>query len=111
MARYAICPKSLKWIGPFTPQGGAAPTNLIHHHAVDIDVPIACGGVPVYPGDVVVGDDEGVVIIPRHLADEVAEDAEAQDRFESFVLDEVRAGNPSSASIRPMMRPKSDTNR
>src|SRR5262249_20214666 len=35
----------------------AAPTNLIKHHAVDLDVPIACGEVPVYPGDIVVGDD------------------------------------------------------
>ncbi len=71
---------------------GAAPTNLIHHHAVDIDAPIACGDVPVYPGDVVVGDAEGVVILPRHLADEVAIDAEAQEKFEDFVLEEVRGG-------------------
>lgn len=77
---------------PVYAQGGAAPTNLIHHHAVDIDVPIACGGVPVYPGDVVVGDHEGVVILPRHLAAEVATDAAAQEKYEAFVLEEVRAG-------------------
>ena len=71
---------------------GAAPTNLIHHHAVDIDVPIACGQVPVFPGDIMVGDAEGVVVIPRHLADEVAADAQEQERFEAFVLDEIRAG-------------------
>src|SRR5262249_17237631 len=53
----------------------AAPTNLIKHHAVDLDVPIACGEVPVYPGDIIVGDDEGVVVIPQHLAEEVAEEA------------------------------------
>ena len=42
----------------------SAPTNLVHHHAIDIDVPIGCGGVPVYPGDWVVGDGEGVVVVP-----------------------------------------------
>ncbi len=77
---------------PVYAQGGSAPTNLIRHHAVDIDVPIACGDVPVFPGDIVVGDDEGVVILPRHLASEIADAAAAQERFEAFVLDEVRAG-------------------
>ena len=48
--------------------GPAAPLNLARHHAVDVNVPIACGGVAVYPGDIVVGDADGVVIIPRHLA-------------------------------------------
>ncbi len=43
----------------------AAPTNLIKHHAVDLNVPIACGEVAVYPGDILVGDGEGVVVIPR----------------------------------------------
>ena len=55
--------------------GGSAPLNLIHHHTIDLNVPIGCGGVAVYPGDVIVGDDEGVAVIPRHLADEVARDA------------------------------------
>ena len=52
--------------------GGSAPLNLAIHHAVDLNVPIGCGGVAVFPGDVIVGDGEGVVVIPRHLADEVA---------------------------------------
>ena len=51
----------------------AAPTNLIKHHAVDLDVPIACGEVPVYPGDILVGDDEGVAVIPAHIAEAVAD--------------------------------------
>lgn len=92
---------------PVYAAGGAAPTNLIHHHAVDIDVPIACGGVPVYPGDIVVGDAEGVVILPRHLADDVAGDAEAQEKFEAFVLDEVRGGK----SIFGIYPPDEDTKR
>jgi len=72
--------------------GGSAPLNLIHHHAVDLNVPIGCGGVAVYPGDIVVGDDEGVVIIPQHLADEVANDAAEQELMEQFVLERIEGG-------------------
>jgi regulator of RNase E activity RraA len=70
----------------------AAPTNLIKHHAVDLNVPIACGEVPVYPGDVLVGDDEGVAVIPQHIADEVAEEAFEQTAFEDFVQEKVEEG-------------------
>ena len=72
--------------------GGSAPLNLIHHHAADLNVPIGCGGVPVYPGDILVGDDEGVAVIPQHLADEVAADAAEQEILEVFVLERVEAG-------------------
>src|SRR5690349_9057182 len=48
-------------------RAASAPTNLIRHHAVGINEPIGCGGVAVYPGDVAVGDGDGVVIIPAHL--------------------------------------------
>jgi regulator of RNase E activity RraA len=51
------------------------PTNLTLHQAIDINVPIGCGDVPAFPGDVVVGDAEGMVVIPAHLADEVADEA------------------------------------
>jgi regulator of RNase E activity RraA len=70
----------------------SAPTNLIKHHAVDLNVPIGCGGVPVYPGDILVGDGEGVVVIPANIAEEVAMDAAEQDRFETFVTEKVREG-------------------
>jgi regulator of RNase E activity RraA len=72
--------------------GPSAPTNLIRHHALDINAPIGCGGVPVYPGDIMVGDDDGVVCIPAHLADDIARDAVEMERFEDFVLEEVAAG-------------------
>ena len=72
--------------------GRSAPTNLIRHHPIDINVPIGCGEVAVYPGDVMVGDREGVVVIPRHLADEVADDGSAQTTMEEFVIEEIRAG-------------------
>lgn len=70
----------------------AAPTNLIRHHAVDLNVPIGCGEVPVYPGDIVVGDDEGVVVIPAHLANAIAEEAHEMTAFEDFVMERVQAG-------------------
>jgi regulator of RNase E activity RraA len=46
----------------------------------------------VFPGDVIVGDGEGVVVVPRHLADEVAADAAEQEVLEEFVMQEVKAG-------------------
>jgi regulator of RNase E activity RraA len=73
-------------------QGGSAPTNLIKHHAVDLNVPIGCGGVPVFPGDICVGDGEGVVIIPAGIAEEIADLAAEQDLFETFVIERVREG-------------------
>ncbi len=73
-------------------QRPSAPTNLIKHHATDINVPIGCGGVPVFPGDIIVGDGEGVVVIPAHLAEDVAHDAHEQSIFEDFVTEKVRAG-------------------
>jgi regulator of RNase E activity RraA len=79
---------------PF-PAYHAAPaplTNLIRHHAVDLNVPIGCGEVPVYPGDIVVGDGEGVAVVPHGIADEVAEEAFEQTAFEDFVQEQVGQG-------------------
>jgi regulator of RNase E activity RraA len=70
----------------------AAPTNLTVHQALDINVPIGCGDAPVFPGDIVVGDAEGVVIVPAHLADEVADEAVEMTAFEDFVTEEVLKG-------------------
>lgn len=72
--------------------GPSAPTNMTRHHAVDIGLPIACGGVAVFPGDVLLGDDDGIVVIPAHLVAEIAEDAAEQEIFEKFVMEEVSAG-------------------
>lgn len=84
------------FVGSVTPT-----TNLVLHHAVDYDVPIACGGVAVFPGDVLVGDPEGVVVIPRHLADEVARDAVEQERLEEYLLEKVRGGAPVRGTYPP----------
>jgi regulator of RNase E activity RraA len=72
--------------------GASANLNLVTHHATDINVPIACAGVPVFPGDIIVGDEEGVVVIPRHLADEVAGPARDQEEMERFILEKVEGG-------------------
>lgn len=73
-------------------QRPSAPTNLTLHQAIDIDVPIGCGDTPVFPGDIVVGDAEGVVVIPAHLADEVAAEAVEMTVFEDFVQEKVLEG-------------------
>ncbi|OSQ47726.1 MULTISPECIES: ribonuclease activity regulator RraA [Pseudomonadota] len=70
----------------------SAPTNLTLHEAYDINVPIGCGDAPVFPGDVLVGDRDGVVVLPAHLADEIAEECAGMESFEDFVLEEVMAG-------------------
>ena len=70
----------------------SAPLNLVRHHAVESQVPIGCGGVPVYPGDVMVGDQEGVVVIPGKIAEEVAKEGEAQTLFEDWVEAKVKEG-------------------
>lgn len=70
----------------------SAPLNLVRHHAVESQVPIGCGGVAVYPGDVVVGDAEGVVVIPANMAQDVAKEAAAQTEFEDWVEAKVKEG-------------------
>ncbi len=70
----------------------SAPTNLTQHQALDINVPVGCGDVAVFPGDVVVGDREGVVVIPAHLANEIADEAVEMTAFEDFVTEEVLKG-------------------
>lgn len=70
----------------------SAPTNLTLHEALDINVPISCGGAPIFPGDVMLGDGDGVIVIPLHLAEEVAAECLAMERYETFVLGEVENG-------------------
>ena len=73
-------------------QRPAAPTNLTLHQALDINVPIGCGDAPVWPGDVIVGDAEGVVVIPAGIADEIAAEAVEMTAFEDFVQEKVMEG-------------------
>lgn len=70
----------------------SAPTNLTLHEALDINVPIGCGDVAVFPGDVIVGDDDGVMVIPAEIVDDVAEECTQMTLFEDFVLEQVNNG-------------------
>jgi regulator of RNase E activity RraA len=70
----------------------SAPTNLTLHQAIDINVPIGCGDAPVFPGDIVLGDQDGVIVIPAHLGDEIAEECFGMEAFEDFVTEEVNGG-------------------
>ncbi len=70
----------------------SAPTNLTLHQAIDINVPIGCGDAPVFPGDVILGDSDGVIVIPANLADEIATEAVEMTAFEDFVAEQVRKG-------------------
>ncbi|MGI9321787.1 MAG: ribonuclease activity regulator RraA [Thiogranum sp.] len=70
----------------------SAPTNLTKHQALDLNVPIGCGGVAVFPGDIAVGDGDGVIIIPAELADEIALEAKGMEKYEAWVVDQVNAG-------------------
>ena len=70
----------------------SAPTNLTIHQPIELDCPIACGDVAVFPGDVMVGDREGVAVIPAHMADEIAHEATEMTAFEDFVTEQVKAG-------------------
>ncbi len=86
----------------------SAPTNLTLHQALDIDVPIGCGDVAVWPGDVVVGDAEGVIVIPAAIADEVAAEAVEMTAFEDFVSEKVMEGR-SILGLYPPTDPASVT--
>src|SRR5579863_7120562 len=70
----------------------SAPTNLTLHQAIDINVPIGCGDAPVFPGDVVVGDADGVIVIPAAMASDVAEEATRMTVYEDFVTEQVKQG-------------------
>ncbi|NUL47113.1 ribonuclease activity regulator RraA [Cellulosimicrobium funkei] len=81
--------------------GPSPTTNLAQHHVVDFQVPIACAEVAVYPGDIIVSDRDGVVCIPRHLAESVASDAAEQERLEEFILTRVEQGHPLRGTYPP----------
>jgi regulator of RNase E activity RraA len=85
-------PEIAKYTMPAYHHRPSAPTNLTLHQALDLNVPIGCGDVAVFPGDIVVGDAEGVVVIPAHLAAEVAAEAAEMTVFEDFVQEQVMAG-------------------
>ena len=86
----------------------SAPTNLTLHEAIEINGPIGCGDAPVFPGDVIVGDAEGVLVLPAHLADELAVEATEMTAFEDFVQEKVMEGR-SILGLYPPTDPQSRT--
>ena len=84
----------------------SAPTNLTLHQAIEINGPIGCGDAPVFPGDVVVGDADGVIIIPAGVADEVADETTEMTAFEDFVTEQVQAGEFDPGSVPGDRRPR-----
>ncbi|MBZ9668505.1 ribonuclease activity regulator RraA [Mesorhizobium sp. B3-2-1] len=70
----------------------SSPTNLTLHEAIEINGPIGCGDAPVFPDDIVVGDEDCVIVIPAHLAEEVADEAVEMSAYEDFVVEQVKNG-------------------
>lgn len=71
----------------------SSPTNLTLHEAIEINGPIACGDAAVFPGDIIVGDTDSVVVLPAEIADELAEEAAKMTEYEDFVVERVKAGH------------------
>jgi len=93
---------SIQSIGfPVYARGPASPPHPARHLAVAWNVPIGCCEVLVMPGDILVGDADGVVCIPRHLADQVAKSGEELDGLEAFVLEKIKAGAPVPGTYPP----------
>lgn len=86
---------------PAFSSGVSAMTNLAQHHAVDMQVPIGCAEVPVFPGDIMVGDEEGVVCVPREHASAIAEPAVRQELLEEFLQRRVAGGAPLRGTYPP----------
>lgn len=70
----------------------SSPTNLTNNEAIAINEPIGCGDAPVFPDDIIVGDADCVIVIPAHLADELADEAVEMTAYEDFVVERVKDG-------------------
>ena len=86
-------------------------TRAAQHHVADLNAPIGCAGVAVYPGDVLVGDRDGVLVIPRHLAAEVADQGYEQEQLEAYVSTKIHAGEPLWGNYPPGEELKAEFNR
>lgn len=79
---------------PVWSRGTASPAPGNALTFIDWGLPIACGGVAIFPGDVIVADRDGAVVIPQALAESVAAEAAEIERFDAWVFEEVRQGQP-----------------
>ena len=87
---------------------GAAPPSMANLHPVEVQTPVGICGVPVYPGDVIVADDDGAIVVPRHLADEVGRDSFEQERLEKFVAIRIGQGREIPGVYPPNDQTKKD---
>jgi 5-oxopent-3-ene-1,2,5-tricarboxylate decarboxylase / 2-hydroxyhepta-2,4-diene-1,7-dioate isomerase len=78
------------------------------HVAMDLNVPVQCAGVLVMPGDIVVGDEEGVVVIPPAVAEKLADAGEEQELLDSFILTKVAEGVPLRDAFPPNAEVRAD---
>jgi regulator of RNase E activity RraA len=76
-------------------------TRAAWHHVADLQVPIGCAGVAVYPGDVLIADRDGIIVVPRSLAAEIAEQGLEQELLEAFVSKKIHAGEPLAGNYPP----------
>ena len=81
--------------------GAAAPASLVGHAPAEVQCTIGCGNVPVVPGDIIVADSDGVVVIPEHLVADVARDGIEQERFERFAKMKISGGAPAHGTYPP----------
>lgn len=87
---------ALRDIGMPVYAAGATPRGPHKGFGGEIDAAIACGGVVVSPGDLVLGDDDGICVVPRHQCDAVLPKAEAQVAKEAEVIAQVRSGTTTA---------------
>jgi regulator of RNase E activity RraA len=81
--------------------GNAATPVTSHRFVIDLNVPVGIAGVPVLPGDILMGDGNGVVAIPAHLVEEIAHAAAERESLEEFVVGKVRQGAPLAGTYPP----------
>ena len=72
--------------------GAAAPASIANLSDGELNVPIGCGGVAVIPDDWIIADNDGVVVVPKNIAEEVARDGLEQEKHEEFILSQVKNG-------------------
>mgnify|MGYP002629479212 FL=1 len=86
----------------------AAPPSMNHLHPVEVQTPVGICGVAVYPGDVIVADEDGAIVVPRNIADEVARDSFEQERLEKFVAIRIGQGREIPGVYPPNDQTKKD---
>ncbi|MFI2228648.1 RraA family protein [Nocardia testacea] len=78
-----------------------ATTRLSSFHVADLQVPIGCSGVAVYPGDLLVGDRDGVIVVPRYLAAEIVDECLEQEELEAYLHTRASRGEPLIGGLYP----------